>query len=217
MIDDVNRVIRESILNAAEKLFAKDGYGGTSLRKITAEAKVNLAAVNYHFGDKESLYREVIIRRLRPCNDRRLAMLETAEREAGDLSVPLVIIFEALARPAFELGQYNADGSHQVVRLLGRSMSDPQPIMAELIAQEVQPVMARFAQAVRRHVPALSPEEFLWHFSFVIGALHHALATMHNMKGLTRSICRDHDGATALGCYIQFSAAAFSSLPTGAK
>jgi hypothetical protein len=113
-----------------------------------------------------------------------------------------------------EIGQYNPDGSHQVARVIGRCLSDPQPFMVELIAQELQPTMARFAQALRRHVPSLSPEEFLWHYSFVVGALHHSLSTMHAMKGLTRGICRDHDASTALSLYIQFSVSTFASLPT---
>ena len=40
---------KTKILNAAEKLFGLNGFNGTSLRDITAEAQVNLAAVNYHF------------------------------------------------------------------------------------------------------------------------------------------------------------------------
>ena len=43
------------ILDAAEKLFGEKGFDATSLRDITTEADVNLAAVNYHFQSKESL------------------------------------------------------------------------------------------------------------------------------------------------------------------
>ena len=39
---------RERILDAAERLFMAHGYEGTSMRQITGEAGVNLAAVNYH-------------------------------------------------------------------------------------------------------------------------------------------------------------------------
>ncbi len=45
---------KDKILNAAEKLFAEQGFNGTSLREITSAAEVNLAAVNYHFGSKKS-------------------------------------------------------------------------------------------------------------------------------------------------------------------
>ena len=41
---------RERILDTAEHLFMTHGYEGTSMRQITSEASVNLAAVNYHFG-----------------------------------------------------------------------------------------------------------------------------------------------------------------------
>ncbi len=51
---------KERILDAAEYLFARNGYRGTSLREITGRAEVNLAAVNYHFGSKKTLVEEVI-------------------------------------------------------------------------------------------------------------------------------------------------------------
>jgi AcrR family transcriptional regulator len=43
---------KDRILDAVERLFAERGYAATSLRIVTAEAGVNLAAVNYHFGSK---------------------------------------------------------------------------------------------------------------------------------------------------------------------
>ena len=51
---------KERILDAAERLFAREGFHNTSLRAITGEADVNLAAVNYHFGSKEALLDAVI-------------------------------------------------------------------------------------------------------------------------------------------------------------
>src|SRR5436190_6178087 len=53
-------VTRERILKAAERLFAEAGYDGTSIRAIVAKAKVNQAAINYHFDGKDGLYREVL-------------------------------------------------------------------------------------------------------------------------------------------------------------
>ncbi|MFC7159731.1 TetR/AcrR family transcriptional regulator [Pseudidiomarina halophila] len=44
---------KDKILDAAEVLFAEHGFKQTSLRQITAEAEVNLASVNYHFGSKK--------------------------------------------------------------------------------------------------------------------------------------------------------------------
>ncbi|VAX40048.1 Transcriptional regulator, AcrR family [hydrothermal vent metagenome] len=44
------------ILQTAGPFFAKNGFQGTTVREICSQAKVNLSAINYHFGDKESLY-----------------------------------------------------------------------------------------------------------------------------------------------------------------
>ena len=48
-------VTKTRLLEATEALFIKYGYDAVLLRQITERAKVNLAAVNYHFGDKDSL------------------------------------------------------------------------------------------------------------------------------------------------------------------
>ena len=53
------RSTKERILGAAEALFATHGFAGASLRQVTAAARVNLAAVNYHFGSKDKLIEEV--------------------------------------------------------------------------------------------------------------------------------------------------------------
>ncbi|HXG77822.1 MAG TPA: CerR family C-terminal domain-containing protein [Methyloceanibacter sp.] len=51
---------RNAILKAAIALFAEHGYDGTSVRAIVAKARVNQAAINYHFKGKEGLYFEVL-------------------------------------------------------------------------------------------------------------------------------------------------------------
>src|SRR5271157_2010543 len=86
------------ILDAAEKLFGEKGFDATSLRDITTEADVNLAAVNYHFQSKESLIEAAILRGAAPVNDRRLAMLEAAGPKA---SVEQIV--EAFVGPVLEL------------------------------------------------------------------------------------------------------------------
>ena len=54
------------ILDVAERLFVEHGFEATSLRMITQQAEVNLAAVNYHFGSKDALFESVFMRRLTP-------------------------------------------------------------------------------------------------------------------------------------------------------
>lgn len=199
----------DRILIAAESLFAEHGFDGTTLRQITREANVNLAAVNYHHGDKESLYLEIIRRRIQPINKTRLARLTEVEAEVGDRPVPINVLFQVLAEPIFGLfGDADTQGRYSA-RLLGRSLVEPLPFMEKFLADEFQPVMARFGQALRRHEPTLPPEDFLWRYSFVVGAMLHTLATLHRMKFLTRGICRDNDQAAALSRFVQFATDVF--------
>ena len=61
---------RERILDEAEILFAGQGYHAVSVREITSAAQCNLAAVNYHFGNKHNLYLEVFRSRVIPRAER---------------------------------------------------------------------------------------------------------------------------------------------------
>lgn len=51
---------RENILNTSKELFAQHGYHAVTTRRIASLCKCNLAAIAYHFGGKEGLYREVL-------------------------------------------------------------------------------------------------------------------------------------------------------------
>lgn len=197
---------RARILATAESFFAQRGYAGVSLRQITAKARVNVAALNYHFYDRERLYLEIVRRRLGAVNRSRLALLEAALSRAGEAPAPLPEIFEALARPLF---LPDPDMGPDAPRLLGRLLSERQPFADDFLREEFQPVMTRFGQALRRHQPALPPADFVWRLSFVTGALHHALVTLPDMPLHTRGLCAAGDCAAALRNFTQFAAKAF--------
>ncbi len=58
---------KERILQAASNVFCEKGFDNTTVRDICTEADANVAAVNYHFGDKKKLYRKVLTSWLHEC------------------------------------------------------------------------------------------------------------------------------------------------------
>src|SRR5579871_6634654 len=95
---------KQKILDTAERLIADQGYAATSLRHIIGEAGVNLAAVHYHFGSKEDLLDELILRKAASVNAERVALLDRFEAEAGSTPVSVDKVLRAFFQPMIEAG-----------------------------------------------------------------------------------------------------------------
>lgn len=166
-------VTRLAILRAAERLFAERGFAGASLRGIVAEAGVNLAAVNYHFGSKEGLIRAVFAWRLEPLNRERLRLLDGCE--AGGGGGTLEGILEALIRPALHLSRDERHGGVVFMRLLGRTMSEGEGERREMLDGHLAETVQRFTRALQRVLPWLPAEDFYWRLHFTVGAMASAM------------------------------------------
>jgi AcrR family transcriptional regulator len=153
------------ILNAAEKLFGMNGFDATSLRDITAEAQVNLAAVNYHFQSKDSLIDAIIERRLGPVNRRRLEMLD-----AAGPSPSVEQIVDAFLSPLLMMEVLSA------VPIVGRVFSNPSLFVERVYKKHLIGVVKRFSEAIAAALPELSPEERFWRLQFMAGSMSHMLA-----------------------------------------
>ncbi|MBW7860718.1 MAG: TetR/AcrR family transcriptional regulator [Rhodocyclaceae bacterium] len=167
---------RHRILDAAEALFMEHGLDATSLRMITTQAAVNLAAVNYHFGSKENLIQEVFQRRLVDLNRNRLAALDKVEREATGGRVKPSKVLEAFFGPALELACDTEHGGRTFMQLLGRTYTDPNAFVRKFLAEEYAEVLERFLGALYQSLPGVPHEEILWRFHFMMGATSYAIA-----------------------------------------
>ncbi len=198
------------ILQAAELLFAAHGIDGVSLRQITKSAGVNVAALNYHHTDKETLYARLITQRLRQLHAARMEFLVEAETLAGAAPVPLPTLARILAAPLLQPTAAMTGFSAASRRLVGRLLLDPHPLHAALIAAELQPSLTRLGQAFRRHQPAVRPADFVWTFSLIVGALHHAAASLHDMRSRTSGVCGDEDAVNAVSNFERLVCASFA-------
>jgi AcrR family transcriptional regulator len=139
---------RERILDVAERLFMENGYEGTSMRVITGAAEVNLAAVNYHFGSKEALLREVFRRRLAWLNHQRLEALDRLEEQAAGAPLKPSQILEAFFGTLLRMGEDPALGGMTFLRLLGRTLTEPAEFIRTFFAGEYAQVIDRYKLAL---------------------------------------------------------------------
>ncbi|HEX7055342.1 MAG TPA: TetR/AcrR family transcriptional regulator [Burkholderiales bacterium] len=171
---------RTRILDAAEELFMQHGFGGTSMRLLTAKAGVNLAAVNYHFGSKDALIEAVFRRRLDPMNQARLAGLDALEARAQPPAPEEII--RAFLSPTLELVADAKGGGRNFVRLLGRTYTEPARAIRQLIGQMYAPVMDRYKSALARALPQMPLEELVWRMHFMFGTLAYTLAATDTVQ-----------------------------------
>ena len=164
------------ILEATELLFIEFGYEAMSLRQITARAKVNLAAVNYHFGSKEALMQAVVGRRLDPLNTRRLALLTACEERWTKAQLTCDHVLGALFVPALQMARNPDTGGPAFLRLMGRVYSDTSPFVQSYLLGHYAPVFGRFFEAFSCALPHVPRAELGWRLHFSLKALAGVLA-----------------------------------------
>jgi AcrR family transcriptional regulator len=195
---------RLRILDAAELLFTEHGFEATTLRQITGDAEVNLAAVNYHFGSKEELIREVFRRRLTWLNQQRLKQLERLEAEAGDAPVKPSRILEVFFGEALKMAADTEGGGRTFMRLLGRTYTKPSEFVRGFLAEEYAAVTARFKAALIKALPGVPAEEILWRFHFMLGAMAYAISGADTLHIVAEGDLDDGDTAALYARLMSF-------------
>lgn len=185
----------------AERLFAEHGFGATSMRAITAEAGVNLAAVNYHFGSKDGLVRAIFARRLMPMNEERLRRLRGLEQRFGG-RIPLRELIDAFVAPALELSRDEPGGGARFIRLLGRSYTEPSGTLQEAVRAMYQEVIESFKPAFAAALPGLDREELYWRLHFLVGTLAYCMSGANMMRLIATSHLSDDHGYERLLQYL---------------
>ena len=130
-----DRATRERVLRVAARLFAERGFKHVTIREICREARANVAAVNYHFGDKLGLYREVL--RLAVASMRSTGEAARQAGAGGDAEEKL----RAYIRVYVE-GVVGAKRDWWIYHLMSREIADPTPALDLVVRQVVRPRMA---------------------------------------------------------------------------
>jgi AcrR family transcriptional regulator len=196
------------VFAAAERLFAVHGFQKVSVRDITAEAGVNLASVNYHFGSKDALLFEIFRRRTAELNRTRARMLHEAT-DAHHGRPPLRAILEALIAPPVRWMDPKAD-RRIAAQFIIRCRSEGTEAMREALRKDVSH-LRRFADALLAARPDLPPEEVYWRLHFVLGMIHNnRFAEFDRLHTLSDGLTREDDAETLIRRMVDFAEAGFS-------
>lgn len=197
------------ILDTAERLFAIDGYAAVSLRKITGQAEVDLALVNYYFGSKEGLFKEVLARRVDKMSEERLRYLEQAKLEPVSAR-SVVDLLEGFIRPIIGRTPEEVEELRNY-RLLIALVANSKNWQDFIFRERYDPVAIKFIDTFARILPDADRNELCWAFSFFLGSLVNTLAETGRIDRLSYGECRSDDLETAMQQLIKYTAAAFLS------
>ncbi len=158
--------LRSRLLDAAERLFAQQGYAATSVRAVADAAEVNPALVHYYFGDKHGLLEAVLEQALEPMVEALQALMSRPDASAVDVlsllhrlgsdhpNLPLLLVREALlpggaARETFETrfaprlgGRLPALVSQAKTAGRMEETTDPEALTALILSMGVFPFIA---------------------------------------------------------------------------
>jgi len=175
---------KNKILDAAESLFAVQGFNGTSLREITSQAEVNLAAVNYHFGSKKELIKSVMSRYMNELSPRlESALIEVCERE----NLSLLEVFSAFIEPLLSLNEFKENGTSNFLQLLGRGYTDSQGFLRWFLTTQYPGVINNFVKAVQKAYPELTAEEMFWRLHFTMGTVVFTMSSSDALMDIAKS------------------------------
>jgi TetR/AcrR family transcriptional regulator, regulator of cefoperazone and chloramphenicol sensitivity len=166
---------RRRLLDAAGEVFAEKGFANATVREICQKAKANIAAVNYHFGDKEKLYAAVFV---------------DSHPKAGDLFNPgelaglppedrLKVFVRNFMKHLLDPGRPSCHG-----RLMAREMSEPTGVLEAFVENEVRPRVAMLQEIIRDLAGDLPPRVIAKCSMSVVGQMLH----YHHARAVTKRI-----------------------------
>ncbi len=199
---------RERLLDAAGEIFAQKGFRKATVREIVRQAGANLNAVNYHFGDKEGLYRAVfehahhISGHPDPDAIQKLADLDPEDRLRTHITWHL-------------RGMLSEQRPPWLARLRVREMTEPTGVLELLVEQYIRPHFLMLVAMIRELVGDGVSEDRVRLCATSVAAqclhYHHARPVVSRLHP---NLTFDEAGIGILADHItQFSLAALRNLP----
>lgn len=156
---------KRKIIETAFELFGRFGYEGTSIRLIAEKSGVNLAAVNYHFQNKENLFWEIMIETYREV-DADLLEMKNSSRSTLEMSL---LIYDYFMRERLAV-------NNTMKMMLSEGIGQPTDVEALKVLNDPfgPPGGIHFAERIKGDIPFnLNREGLIWAVKTIFGSMMH--------------------------------------------
>ena len=202
--------LKETILDAAEGLFARHGFYGVTTRQVATEAGVDTALIHYYFGAKRELFDAVFLRRAEILNQARLASMDLyAKAHAGSLTVEGVI--EAFIEPLLRISQEGGQGWKNYFVLVAQVNNTP-VWGGETMTRFFDPVVHRLVETLKAARPDAEYRDLYWCYQFLTGSMMLALSETGRIDSLSEGECHSSDLEAVRRRLFAYCAAGFETV-----
>jgi AcrR family transcriptional regulator len=196
---------RDTIIRAAERLFAARGIDGVSIRDITREAEVDIALLNYHFGNKEGLFEAVIGPRISE-----VAVDRERRLKALPQNFTLEHLVAAFYRPVHERMRSGDPTWKHYAEIVAQVGS------AERYSQFRRKYFDEIAERFVDHLALLYPDAdrrvLYWCYAFLTAGMGQILTGSDRLALLTNGACDTRDLDTAFAELHHFTVSGITGL-----
>lgn len=201
---------RRQLLEAAGEVFAESGFRDATVREICRRAGANIAAVNYHFGDKETLYAEVLRFAHKRALEKYPPLLGMGDDAPAEKKLRAFIL--SLLLRTFDKGPTSWHG-----KLMLREMIEPTAALDLLVEERIRPMANQLWQIVADILKRPVSDEQVRQCAFSIVSqctfYHHCSAVLCRLYPKEQPL--DAAGIENLADHItHFSLAAMRNLPS---
>ena len=173
---------KDLILDAAELIFADEGFAGAKMRDIANRAGVNQALIRYYFGSKEELFDDVFRRRGTLLSGRRHVLLDEVLSRSKQPEVEDIVL--AYLAPQWEM-KYSGPAGAAFVRLQARLHAEPAEHSFRLRREVYDSSVKRFINEISLLIPAIPKDVVSLRMAFLVGTYLFMLNDLGRLNDLT--------------------------------
>ncbi|AAK22321.1 TetR/AcrR family transcriptional regulator [Caulobacter vibrioides] len=202
--------LKETILDAAEGLFARHGFYGVTTRQVAAEAGVDTALIHYYFGAKRELFDAVFLRRAEILNQAREASMNAyVKANAGAMTVEGVI--EAFIDPLLRISQDGGRGWKSYFVLVAQVNNTP-AWGGETMTRFFDPVVHQLVETLKTVRPEAAYRDLYWCYQFLTGSMMLTLSETGRIDSLSEGECHSSDLESVRQRLFAYCAAGFEAV-----